>query len=61
MNFPEWYRTTFVFREPEQDLAYGLKTQKNTVKALILCVQAFVLKYLIFDTKVRKQVANNDE
>jgi len=61
MNFPEWYRTTFVFRDPEQELAYGLRTQKNTVKPLILCVQAYVIRYLVFDTKVRKTCPNSDE
>lgn len=47
----EWGRTGFVFREPESDLAYGLKGLRNGTRGLLTVVQAYVLKNLLFAKK----------
>lgn len=45
----EWLRTGLVFREPGKDLSYGLKAPRNGTRGLLSAVQAYVIKYLLFD------------
>ncbi|KAI5715007.1 hypothetical protein M8J77_008930 [Diaphorina citri] len=47
----EWARTGFVFRDPESDLAYGLKGPRNGTRGLLTVVQAYVIKNLLFPKK----------
>ncbi|KAJ8871092.1 hypothetical protein PR048_027396 [Dryococelus australis] len=44
----EWLRTGLVFREPDQDLAFGLKAARNGTRGLLSVVQAHILKHLLF-------------
>ncbi|GAB6027830.1 hypothetical protein CHUAL_002058 [Chamberlinius hualienensis] len=43
-----WLNSGFCFRDPERPLSFGLLTYKNEVKGLMMCVQAYFLKHLLF-------------
>ncbi|NXX93487.1 MIY4B hydrolase, partial [Centropus bengalensis] len=44
----EWERTYFRFREPYSDLAYALEAEKGGTRAILMAVQAHIIKYLLF-------------
>ncbi|XP_050539580.1 inactive ubiquitin carboxyl-terminal hydrolase MINDY-4B isoform X2 [Daktulosphaira vitifoliae] len=44
----EWFRTGFVFREPEKELSYGLRARRNGTRGLLSAVQGYLLKHMLF-------------
>ncbi|XP_059678867.1 inactive ubiquitin carboxyl-terminal hydrolase MINDY-4B [Gavia stellata] len=44
----EWTKAYFRFREPYSDLAYALEAEKGGTRAILMAVQAHVIKYLLF-------------
>ncbi|NXG58710.1 MIY4B hydrolase, partial [Hemiprocne comata] len=44
----EWAKASFRFREPYSDLAYALEAEKKGTRALLMAVQAHIIKYLLF-------------
>ncbi|NWI71823.1 MIY4B hydrolase, partial [Todus mexicanus] len=45
----EWARATFRFRQPYSDLAYALEAGQGGPRAVLMAVQAHVIKYLLFE------------
>ncbi|XP_076323713.1 inactive ubiquitin carboxyl-terminal hydrolase MINDY-4B-like [Tachypleus tridentatus] len=56
----EWMKSTFTFREPGSVFGYGLVAVKNNSKAVIMCVQAYILKNLLFNNKDVSQESSRD-
>uniref|UniRef100_T1IVG0 DM10 domain-containing protein n=1 Tax=Strigamia maritima TaxID=126957 RepID=T1IVG0_STRMM len=52
---PDWLKSGFAFKEPNKLLAYGFKPQKNNTRALIVCVNAHIIKYLLFKLKYHQK------
>ncbi|XP_076335696.1 inactive ubiquitin carboxyl-terminal hydrolase MINDY-4B-like isoform X1 [Tachypleus tridentatus] len=50
----EWLKASFHFREPNSVFSYGLVAPKNSVKPILMCVQAYILKNLLFPTVSKK-------
>ncbi|XP_054271596.1 inactive ubiquitin carboxyl-terminal hydrolase MINDY-4B-like [Macrosteles quadrilineatus] len=48
----EWLRTGFSFREPDKELAYGLKGSRNSTRGLLSAVQAEIIKILLFEKRI---------
>ncbi|KAG8311340.1 DUF4205 [Homalodisca vitripennis] len=48
----EWLRTGIVFREPDKELAYGLKAPRNGTRGLLSALQAEIIKILLFEKRV---------
>ncbi|XP_069943597.1 inactive ubiquitin carboxyl-terminal hydrolase MINDY-4B-like isoform X2 [Cherax quadricarinatus] len=46
----EWLGQPFSFHDAETALAYGLKAPNSSTKGLIICIQAYVLKHLLFSS-----------
>ncbi|NWI24225.1 MIY4B hydrolase, partial [Sula dactylatra] len=44
----EWTKSHFRFREPYSDLAYALEAEKGGTRAILMAVQAHIIKYLLF-------------
>uniref|UniRef100_A0A8C9FBP8 Ubiquitin carboxyl-terminal hydrolase MINDY n=1 Tax=Pavo cristatus TaxID=9049 RepID=A0A8C9FBP8_PAVCR len=44
----DWEQAHFRFREPHSDLAYALEAEKGGTRAIVMAVQANVIKYLLF-------------
>ncbi|NWX45666.1 MIY4B hydrolase, partial [Steatornis caripensis] len=44
----EWAKACFRFREPHSDLAYALEAEKGGTRAILMAVQAHIIKYLLF-------------
>ncbi|XP_050758643.1 inactive ubiquitin carboxyl-terminal hydrolase MINDY-4B [Gymnogyps californianus] len=44
----EWAKAYFRFREPYSDLAYALEAEKGGTRAILMAVQAHIIKYLLF-------------
>ncbi|XP_014801257.1 PREDICTED: protein FAM188B2 [Calidris pugnax] len=44
----EWAQAYFRFREPYSDLAYALEAEKGGTRAILMAVQAHIIKYLLF-------------
>ncbi|NXX61994.1 MIY4B hydrolase, partial [Scopus umbretta] len=44
----EWTKAYFRFREPFSDLAYALEAEKGGTRAILMAVQAHIIKYLLF-------------
>ncbi|XP_030910793.2 inactive ubiquitin carboxyl-terminal hydrolase MINDY-4B [Melopsittacus undulatus] len=44
----EWAKACFRFREPYSDLAYALETENGGARAILMAVQAYIIKYLLF-------------
>ncbi|NXE23969.1 MIY4B hydrolase, partial [Ardeotis kori] len=44
----EWANAYFRFREPHSDLAYALEAEKGGTRAILMAVQAHIIKYLLF-------------
>ncbi|NXX18532.1 MIY4B hydrolase, partial [Podargus strigoides] len=44
----EWASAYFRFRQPYSDLAYALEAEKGGTRAILMAVQAHVIKYLLF-------------
>ncbi|XP_061861469.1 inactive ubiquitin carboxyl-terminal hydrolase MINDY-4B [Colius striatus] len=44
----EWANACFRFREPHSDLAYALEAGKGGTRAILMAVQAHIIKYLLF-------------
>ncbi|NXU51157.1 MIY4B hydrolase, partial [Turnix velox] len=44
----EWAQAYFRFREPYSDLAYALQAEKGGARAILMAVQAHIVKYLLF-------------
>ncbi|NXK07570.1 MIY4B hydrolase, partial [Herpetotheres cachinnans] len=44
----EWAKAYFRFREPYSDLAYALEAEKGGPRAILMAVQAHIIKYLLF-------------
>ncbi|XP_075572928.1 inactive ubiquitin carboxyl-terminal hydrolase MINDY-4B [Pelecanus crispus] len=44
----EWAKAYFRFREPYSDLAYALEAEKGGARAILMAVQAHIIKYLLF-------------
>ena len=51
----EWLRTGLVFREPDQELGYGLKAPRNGTRGLLSVVQAHIIKHLLFEKRGKDQ------
>ncbi|XP_022240367.1 inactive ubiquitin carboxyl-terminal hydrolase MINDY-4B-like [Limulus polyphemus] len=47
----EWMKSHLVFREPGSVFGYGLVTSKGNPGSVIMCVQAYILKHLLFNKK----------
>ena len=43
-----WTKQGIYFNPAEKLLSYGLKTEKNETKTLLMCLQAYLLKPLLF-------------
>ncbi|XP_071530558.1 inactive ubiquitin carboxyl-terminal hydrolase MINDY-4B-like [Panulirus ornatus] len=46
----EWLGHPFSFHDADTALAYGLKVPNSSTKGLVMCVQAFILKHLLFSS-----------
>ncbi|NXK22828.1 MIY4B hydrolase, partial [Arenaria interpres] len=44
----EWAQAYFRFRKPYSDLAYALEAEKGGARAILMAVQAHIIKYLLF-------------
>ncbi|XP_030350863.1 inactive ubiquitin carboxyl-terminal hydrolase MINDY-4B [Strigops habroptila] len=44
----EWAKACFRFREPYSDLAYAFEAEKGGTRAILMAVQAHIIKYLLF-------------
>ncbi|NXJ80154.1 MIY4B hydrolase, partial [Trogon melanurus] len=44
----KWAEACFRFREPYSDLAYALEAEKGGASAILMAVQAHIIKYLLF-------------
>ncbi|NWS59366.1 MIY4B hydrolase, partial [Chunga burmeisteri] len=44
----EWATAYFRFRQPYSDLAYALEAEKGGTRAILMAVQAHIIKYLLF-------------
>ncbi|XP_048811125.1 inactive ubiquitin carboxyl-terminal hydrolase MINDY-4B [Lagopus muta] len=44
----DWTRAHFRFCEPHSDLAYALEAEKGGTRAIVMAVQANIIKYLLF-------------
>ncbi|XP_064929296.1 inactive ubiquitin carboxyl-terminal hydrolase MINDY-4B [Columba livia] len=44
----EWTQACFRFREPYSDLAYALEAEERGTRAVLMAVQAHIIKYLLF-------------
>ncbi|NWS50617.1 MIY4B hydrolase, partial [Probosciger aterrimus] len=44
----EWAKACFRFHEPYSDLAYALEAEKGGTRAILMAVQAYIIKYLLF-------------
>ncbi|OXB56960.1 hypothetical protein ASZ78_013587, partial [Callipepla squamata] len=44
----DWARAHFRFREPRSELAYALEAEKGGTRAIVMAVQANIIKYLLF-------------
>ncbi|NXT02105.1 MIY4B hydrolase, partial [Jacana jacana] len=44
----EWAQACFRFRKPYSDLAYALEAEKGGTRAILMAVQAHIVKYLLF-------------
>ncbi|NXI37637.1 MIY4B hydrolase, partial [Galbula dea] len=44
----QWAKAHFRFREPYSDLAYALEAGKGGTRAILMAVQAHIIKYLLF-------------
>lgn len=53
----EWLRTGLVFRESEKDMAYGLRAPRNGTRGLLSALQAYILKYLLFERKNERKMS----
>ncbi|KAK6644532.1 hypothetical protein RUM43_000799 [Polyplax serrata] len=53
----EWLRMGFAFRDPDQEFSYGLKGPRNSTRGLLSVVQAYIIKYFLFDKKKMEVVA----
>ncbi|XP_061171841.1 inactive ubiquitin carboxyl-terminal hydrolase MINDY-4B-like isoform X2 [Saccostrea echinata] len=51
----EWKKSSFTFQDPTSPYPWGLQTQRCGSRGLILAVQAYVIKQLLFD---REYVSN---
>ncbi|NWU96298.1 MIY4B hydrolase, partial [Upupa epops] len=45
----QWTRSHFKFREPHSDLAFALEAEKAGPRAILMAVQAHIIKYLLFE------------
>ncbi|CAD7081547.1 unnamed protein product [Hermetia illucens] len=57
----EWTRTGLTFNSPNQDLAYGLRNQRNGTRGLYTVIQGFIIKYLLFERRVHGKRPNAEE
>ncbi|XP_013779795.1 inactive ubiquitin carboxyl-terminal hydrolase MINDY-4B-like [Limulus polyphemus] len=57
----EWMKSALEFREPGSALGYGLVSLKNNPRAVIMCVQAYILKHLLFNKKDFPQESSRDK
>ncbi|KAM9543354.1 inactive ubiquitin carboxyl-terminal hydrolase MINDY-4B [Guaruba guarouba] len=44
----EWAKACFRFHEPYSDLAYALEIEKGGTRTILMAVQAYIIKYLLF-------------
>ncbi|XP_068001780.1 inactive ubiquitin carboxyl-terminal hydrolase MINDY-4B [Melanerpes formicivorus] len=44
----EWTKAHFRFRQPCSDLAYGLEADKGGTRAILMAVQAHIIRHLLF-------------
>ncbi|NXW46119.1 MIY4B hydrolase, partial [Nyctiprogne leucopyga] len=45
----QWAKASFRFREPRSGLAYALEAEKGGPRAILMAVQAYIIKYLLFE------------
>uniref|UniRef100_A0A8C1Q1E8 Ubiquitin carboxyl-terminal hydrolase MINDY n=1 Tax=Cyprinus carpio TaxID=7962 RepID=A0A8C1Q1E8_CYPCA len=45
----EWKKSFFKFREPFSDMSYALETERGGACAIQMVVQAYIIKYLLFN------------
>ena len=49
-----WLKQGFIFYPAEDLFAYGLKTPNNGTKGFLMCIQAHLLRQLLFEGKQQK-------
>jgi hypothetical protein len=47
----EWLKAGMKLMPPEDLFAYGIKCPKNGTKNFLLCLQAYLLKHLLFEKR----------
>ncbi|XP_064021844.1 inactive ubiquitin carboxyl-terminal hydrolase MINDY-4B [Pogoniulus pusillus] len=45
----QWAKAHFRFHQPSSDLAYGLEADKGGTRAILMAVQAHIIRHLLFD------------
>ena len=50
-----WLKQGITFHPAEGLFAYGLKTQSNGTKSILMCIQAYLIKHLIFESRQQKK------
>jgi hypothetical protein len=51
LSRPEWYRGEVAMREPDKPLSFGLLSPRNVLKPVTACVQAHMIKHLLFEKR----------
>ncbi|GAB0098483.1 Ubiquitin carboxyl-terminal hydrolase MINDY [Sergentomyia squamirostris] len=51
----EWTRTGLIFGQPSQELPYGLRCPRNATRGLQSVLQAFIIKYFLFDSRAMEK------
>lgn len=54
----EWLEHPFTFYDAGTAQAYGLRVPNSSTKGFVMCVQAFVLKHLLFSSRKLGSVAD---
>lgn len=49
----EWTRTGIIFPPSQQDLSFGLRCPRNSTRGLNSVLQAYIIKYFVFETRPR--------
>ena len=55
----EWSERAFSFNEPKSSKAWSLKVQPHCSKGLIMSVQGYVLKHLLFTRRRSRSQTDN--
>ncbi|XP_013148449.1 PREDICTED: protein FAM188B2-like [Papilio polytes] len=47
----EWIRSPLLMRPPDQTFAYGLMGPRNSTRSLLTGLQAYIIKWILFDSR----------